>query len=164
MTWHWLLHKGLNISILSLMGLHKPIFCRYKSNLSYSMLILNSISNACIAGPACPPLLDVNTAIFMLNVLGRLPYQWPSLGNSWWLQASERPCSRQQNINLIGSFKATLSCSKFRMVLKGNIKNRQRKKILKIWALRQKFLTHFQRHFFSFVRRRAVTASDAFRR
>ena len=63
--------------------------------------------------------------------LGRLPYQWPSLGKSWWLQASERPCSRQQNINLIGSFKATFSCSKFRMVLKGNIMNRQRKKYSK---------------------------------
>ena len=35
MTWHGLLHKGFNISSLSLMGMYRPIVCHYKNNLTW---------------------------------------------------------------------------------------------------------------------------------
>ena len=47
--------EGFNIRSLSLIGKHIQNFGHYKNNLTWSKLILNSITRACIAGPACPP-------------------------------------------------------------------------------------------------------------
>ena len=57
--------KGLNIILLSLMGVYIQFLGQFKNNLTQHMMMLNSISSACIAGPACPPPLYVNTTISM---------------------------------------------------------------------------------------------------